>query len=178
MTGGTGGSAGSDEPTPQPEMPRELGPADGIYCESAFDPPPETCAVGSRCCPNGLGGDREEVCIADDQLCPACETVTCGQLRCDGPEDCPSALFCCYAMEGSCKDNADCTADNPATEDSSWTSTECQARCVPDLRDPDHGMVACKDDRDCPGPYVAGRCRALQSAELPFGLKVCYGTGS
>jgi hypothetical protein len=177
-TGGAGGAAGSQEPTPPPEMPRELGPADGIYCESAFDPPPETCSVGSRCCPNGLGSDREEVCIEGDQLCPACDTVTCGQLRCDGPEDCPSAQFCCYAMEGSCKDNADCTAADPVNDDSSWTSTECQARCVSDLRDPDHGMVACKDDRDCPGPLVAGSCRALGSAELPFGLKVCYGTGS
>lgn len=64
--------------------------------------------------------------------------------------------------EGSCKDNADCTAADPVNDDSSWTSTECQARCVPDLRDPDHGMVACKDDRDCPGPLVAGSCRALQ----------------
>jgi hypothetical protein len=81
-------------------------------------------------------------------------------------------------MEGSCKDNADCTAASAATEDSSWTSTECQARCVDDQRDPDHGMVVCKDDRDCPGPYVAGRCRALEVSELPFGLKVCYGTGS
>jgi hypothetical protein len=181
-SGGTmaaaGGSAGSKAPTPPPAMPRELGPPDGIYCQSAFDPPPETCSAGSRCCPNGLGSRREEVCIADGQLCPECDVVTCGQLLCDGPEDCPSAQFCCYAKQGSCSNNADCTPASPTDEDSFWTSTECQARCVPDLRDPDHGMVACKDDRDCPGPYIAGQCRPLNISELPFGINVCYGSDS
>ena len=176
---GAAGSAGSKEPTPPPEMPRDLGPKDGIHCESALNnPPPETCSAGSRCCPNGPGGEHAQVCIAGGEQCPACDAVTCGQLLCDGPEDCPGAQFCCYAMEGSCKSNADCAPADPAAQDSSWISVECQERCVPDLRDPDHGMVACKDDRDCPGPFMAGRCRPLDSAELPFGIKVCFGTGS
>ena len=175
---GAGGSAGSRAPTPPPAMPRALGPADGILCQSTFDPPPQTCSAGSRCCPNGLGSRREDVCFDGGEKCPACEAPDCGELLCDGPEDCPSAQFCCWSKDGFCRSNADCTPGAPTFEQSSWTSTECQTRCVGDQRDPDHGAVVCKDDRDCPGPYMAGRCRPLNSSELPFGIKVCSGTGT
>jgi hypothetical protein len=169
---GASGSAGSQEQTPPPEMPRELGPPDGIYCESAFDPPPETCSAGSRCCPNDVGGEHEQVCIADGGKCPPCDAVTCGQLLCDGPEDCSAGQFCCYANQGSCKSNPeDCTG----FQNSYWMVVECQARCVGDQGDPEHGIVVCKDDRDCPGRYVRGRCQPLDTGQLPYGLKVCSG---
>lgn len=174
---GAGATAASQEPTPPPEMPRALGPPDGIYCESAFDPPPETCSAGSRCCPNGPGGDHEQVCIADAAPCPTCDTQDCGQLLCDGPEDCSAGQFCCYAKRGFCGNNPeDCTPEYPAFEDSSWISVDCRARCVGDLSDPDHGVVVCQDDRDCPGPYAAGRCQPIGVGQLlPFGIKVCSG---
>ncbi|MBN1656333.1 MAG: hypothetical protein JXA30_21365 [Deltaproteobacteria bacterium] len=179
-TAGASGSAGSKEQTPPPEMPRELGPPDGIYCRSAFGKPPsETCSAGSRCCPNDAGGNHEQVCIADGGKCPVCDAVTCGQLLCDGPEDCSAGQFCCYANQGMCEFNPeDCTPEDSSAEDSYWIVVECQARCVGDQRDPDHGMVVCKDDRDCPGPYVAGRCRELNTGQLPYGLKACYGSGT
>jgi hypothetical protein len=173
LTGGAGGSAGSREQTPPPEMPRDLGPADGIYCQSLVGgPPSQMCPAGSRCCPSR---DRDaDPCVLDGGQCPACDAVTCGQLLCDGPEDCSTGQFCCYANRGSCSNNDDCTG----RENSYWMVVDCRARCVSDQRDPDHGMVACKDDRDCPGPYVVGRCRELRTGQLPFGIKVCYSSGS
>jgi hypothetical protein len=176
-TAGAGGSGGSKEQTPPPEMPRELGPPDGIHCESAFDPPSETCPAGSRCCPNDTGGDHEQVCIPDGGKCPACDSFTCGQLLCDGPEDCSAGQFCCFAKKGFCYNYEDCVSEYP-DDDSLWISVDCRARCVGDQRDPDHGMVVCKDDRDCPGRYVAGRCQELNTGRLPYGLKACSGSGT
>lgn len=171
--GTTGGSAGAQEQTPPPEMPRELGPPDGIYCESAFDPPTETCPAGSRCCPNGLGGRIEQVCV-DGSQCPACDGTSCGELLCDGPEDCGGGEFCCYTRHGICRNSPEaCVPANTLAEEASWRSVECRARCVGDQDDPDHGTVVCQDDRDCPGPYVAGRCRPLDVSAVPFGLKAC-----
>ncbi|MBN1652580.1 MAG: hypothetical protein JXA30_02270 [Deltaproteobacteria bacterium] len=173
-TAGASGSAGSKEQTPPPENPRELGPPDGIYCESDFEEPPRrTCPAGSRCCP--YGEDDTDPCILDGGTCHPCAHVTCGQLLCDGPEDCSSGQFCCYANQGSCKYNSDCTPADPVADDAYWMVVECQERCVGDQRDPDHGMVVCKDDRDCPGPYVAGRCRDLDVHRIPHGLKACFG---
>jgi hypothetical protein len=174
-TSGTGASSvGGSQSTPPPEMPRMLGPADGVYCESDVKPPPKTCAVGSRCCPNDEGGTHQEVCTTDAK-CPACDGVTCGQLLCDGPEDCSAGQFCCYSKNGSCKNNAQCTPANTAFESSVWINVECRARCVSDQRDPDHGIAVCKDDRDCPGKYKAGRCQPMNLGDPPNGLKVCSG---
>lgn len=167
---GAGGTAGNQEPTPPPEMPRELGPPDGIYCESTIDPPAETCSAGSRCCPNGLGGTIDQVCV-DGPQCPPCVGTSCGELVCDGPEDCAGGAFCCAATS-SCARNPD-TCVPAGNENPEWRSTECRMRCVGDRRDPDHGTVVCKDDRDCPGPYVAGRCQPLDASGIPFGLKAC-----
>jgi hypothetical protein len=169
---GAGGSAGSRAPTPPPEMPRQLGKPDGIYCESQFnDPPAETCSAGSRCCPGDSVTNKDPVCIADRGKCPVCDSVTCAQLLCDGPEDCSAGLFCCYSRD-TCKAE-DCTPKNSAFVDSNFMNVECRARCVDNQRDPDHGAVVCKDDHDCPGPYVAGRCKSLPPTELPYGLKFC-----
>jgi hypothetical protein len=174
-TAGSGGSAGTKEPTPPPEMPRELGPPDGIYCRSQLGPT-RTCPAGSRCCP--YFDDETDLCMIDGGKCPACDIFSCGQLLCDGPEDCPAGQFCCYAIEDSCKNDSDCTAKSPAFEDSYWISVECQTRCVSNQRDPDHGMVVCKDDRDCPGPYEAGQCLQYSVGVLPYGLKICSGSGT
>lgn len=179
-SGGTmaaaGGSAGSKQPTPPPEMPRELGEPDGIYCESDFnDPLVETCSAGSRCCPGDSALEDEQVCIADRGKCPPCDALTCAQLLCDGPEDCSAGQFCCYSRSICRGKPEDCTAESPAFEDSDWMNVDCQARCVGDQRDPDHGAVVCQDDRDCPGPYVAGRCQSLMAGQLPYGIKICSG---
>ena len=173
---GVGGSgAGGRLSTPPPEMPRGLGAPDGVYCESDFKPPPETCAAGSRCCPNDEGGEHQQVCTKDAK-CPACDGVTCAQLTCDGPEDCSGGQFCCYSEDGFCKNNPDtCVPADPAFGTSSWISVECKARCVGDQSDPDHGIVVCKDDHDCPGKYKAGRCQDLNTHLIPNGIKVCSG---
>jgi len=175
---GAAGAAGTKETTPPPEMPRELGPADGIYCESDFNrPPSQTCPAGSRCCP--FGEMDTDPCVPDAGKCQACGHTTCGQLLCDGPEDCSGGQFCCYADRGFCKDNsADCTPEYPNAEESDWTSVDCRERCVGDQHDLDYGIVVCKDDRDCPGPYVEGRCKPLELFALPHGLKVCSGSGT
>jgi hypothetical protein len=174
-TGAAGSTAGR-EPTPQPEMPRQLGKPDGIYCESQFNhPAAETCAAGSRCCPGVSTTEDRQVCIADQGKCPACDAVTCAQLLCDGPEDCASGQFCCYSRRTCSGNPDDCTPKNEAFKDSTWMTVACQARCVDNQRDPDHGAVVCKDDHDCPGPYVAGRCQSQPAVELPYGLKVCSG---
>lgn len=174
--GGGGGSAGSRELTPPPEMPRELDGPDGIYCQSNFnDPPAQTCAAGSRCCPGTSASASEnlEVCVADGGKCRPCASVTCAQLLCDGPEDCSGGTFCCYSRR-TCKGKSeDCTAEAPAFEAAAFMTVECKARCVGNQRDPDHGAVVCKDDRDCPGRYVAGRCRPLMAGMLPYGIKIC-----
>lgn len=177
-SGGKGGAAavggGSLAPSPPPEMPRELGAADGVLCKSDLNrPPTKTCEVGARCCPNDEGGRHEEVCTTDAK-CPACDGVNCAQLLCDGPEDCSGGLYCCYIMAGSCEQNPDtCTAAAPSFEGSTWATVECKARCVTGGRE--FGQVVCKDDRDCPGPYKAGRCQELNISDPPNGLKICSG---
>ncbi|MBN1656334.1 MAG: hypothetical protein JXA30_21370, partial [Deltaproteobacteria bacterium] len=92
---GAGGSAGSEEQTPPPERPRELGPPDGIQCKGLYDSSPKTCSAGSRCCLNSSGEEQGQLCITDGGKCPLCDETDCGQLLCDGPEDCPAGQFCC-----------------------------------------------------------------------------------
>lgn len=162
-------------PTPQPEMPRDLEP-DGVYCESLFQPPAEVCPSGSRCCPNGLGGQREEVCMPEGELCEPCGAAQCGHLDCDGPEDCGPGQFCCSSFGGFCNDEpGECSRDDSNVGQVSWITVECRDRCGSDLGDPDRGTVVCQDDRDCPGSFVAGRCEPFQIPDLPRGLKICSG---
>jgi hypothetical protein len=113
--------------------------------------------------------------MPDAGKCRPCDKVTCAQLLCDGPEDCSAGLFCCYSRRTCGGNPDDCTAAAPVFEDSEWMNVGCQARCVGDQRDRDHGAVVCKDDRDCPGRYVVGRCRPLMSGQLPYGIKICSG---
>jgi len=178
---GTGGvavpDAGPKLPTPPPEMPRKLGPADGVYCQSdTIEFPFPTCPVGKRCCPNASGTDPDyPVCSPDSEKCAPCAEGDCAQLRCDGPEDCAGGQFCCYASQGMCKNNPECVPVLGA-EMSSWSTVECRTRCVGNDRDDDHGAVVCKDDHDCPGKYLAGRCRPLPPGQLlPNGIKICFG---
>lgn len=173
--GGMSGTGGG-EPTPPPEMPRDLGPADGIYCESHYVPPPETCDVGEKCCPNS-STKVVEVCVPGGDLCPGCQGNECGQMLCDGPEDCGGEQFCCFAERGFCRNNSEvCIPAYPSSEESSWMTVECRSRCVGEPFDPDHGIVVCKDDRDCPGPLVTGRCKPLlDNSVIPNGIQICSG---
>jgi hypothetical protein len=168
-TAGAGGSAGSEEQTPPPENPRELGPPDGIQCKSLYDPSPKTCSAGSRCCLNSSGEEQGQLCIADGGKCPVCDETDCGQLLCDGPEDCPAGQFCCYSRR-SCGVSEDCNPEDPSRNRfASWMNVACQTSC-----EGIEVMVVCKDDRDCPGPYDGGRCRRFTLEVLPRGINVCF----
>ena len=168
-------SGGSEEQTPPPETPRELGPPDGIHCESRYNPPPETCSAGSRCCLNSTGEEQGQLCIADGGTCPVCDDSTCGQLLCDGPEDCPAGQFCCYSRR-SCGISEDWNPGEPSHNIySSWMNVVCQTSCEGSEVTHDlDTLVVCKDDRDCPGPYEWGRCHGFDLEVLPRGIDVCY----
>ncbi|MBN1652579.1 MAG: hypothetical protein JXA30_02265 [Deltaproteobacteria bacterium] len=174
-TAGTGGSVDSQEQTPPPENPRELGPPDGIHCESTYNPPAETCSAGSRCCLNNSGEEQGQLCIADGGKCPVCNDTTCGQLLCDGPEDCPAGQFCCY-LRRSCGISEDCNPEDPShNRFASWMNVACQTSCEgSDDSYKFDTLVVCKDDRDCPGPYKWGRCSGFDLEVLPRGIDVCY----
>jgi hypothetical protein len=176
---GTGGGAGPKLPTPPPESPRDLGPADGTYCQTASNTIPiTTCPVGMRCCPNASAANPDyPICSPGGEKCAPCRDSDCAQLRCDGPEDCAGGQFCCYDAEGLCELSPDCVPA-PGAETASWSTVECRARCSQDPNDRESGAVVCKDDHDCPGKYAAGRCRPLPVGEvLPNGIKICFGSG-
>jgi hypothetical protein len=135
--GGSGGAAGS-----QPGKPSQLPAAKGVSCGVGL---PVQCQPDTeKCCKRSLALDSCEAvataCECDDE---DCSTV---DVRCDGPEDCPTGQLCC-ASDGSSGGGGSSRPRFPGSV--RYTAFACAASCSSPTRQACHSMTDCPSQLTC-----------------------------
>jgi hypothetical protein len=138
--GGAGGMGGG-APTAQPGKPSQLPAAKGASCGVGLlvQCQPDT----EKCCKRSLSVDSCQpvatACECDDEDCSTIE------VRCDGPEDCPSGQLCC-ANDGSSGGASGRPRFPGAVR---YIAFACAASCSSAVRQACHSMTDCPSQLTC-----------------------------
>jgi len=140
--GGAGGAGGGGAPASQAGKPSQLPAAKGVSCGVGL---PVQCQPDTeKCCKRSLSVDSCEAvataCECDEQDC------TTVDVRCDGPEDCPSGQLCCASDGSSGGGSGRMRFPGAAVR---YTAFACAASCSSATRQACHSMTDCPSQLTC-----------------------------